>query len=284
MANTRQRKPQLLWAACLCLAVAVGWPAVAEARGGAGTRIARITASIGKRPDDPKLYLRRAKLHLKQGRADLALQDLERVGELAPDMDQAKLLRARALLDSKQLAAALEQVDSYLRTDEPAPEGRQVRGAILLRMGKFAEAEAELEAYVARVPKPRVSAFLLYADAITGQGDEHLPRAVVWLDRGIMRLGKAPELHLRVVELKVRQGEFYGALARVDEVLETTKHKAPWLAKRGDVLEKAGRHDEARQAYRACLRVLALDGPRQSEAAIRLRKQVEAKVRAEQPY
>jgi len=68
------------------------------------------------------------------------------------------------------------------------------------------------------------------------------------LDAGMARLGPIVSLQLPAVELEVALGRTDRALARLDTLLARTANPA-WVARRGDLLLRAGRSTEARHEY-----------------------------------
>ena len=84
-------------------------------------------------------------------------------------------------------------------------------------------------------------------------GGDGLTRALHSLDEGIVRLGPIVTLELEAIEVELRLNRYDAALARVDRISAQTPRKDSWLARRGAILERAGRLDEAHAAYRAAL-------------------------------
>ena len=58
------------------------------------------------------------------------------------------------------------------------------------------------------------------------------------------------------IDLEVRQQRYDAALARSDQVLSEVSRKEKWLAQRGEILEKAGRFEEARATYADALKAI----------------------------
>ena len=89
-------------------------------------------------------------------------------------------------------------------------------------------------------------------------------------------LGPNPELALPAIELLLQQNRFPDALARADAMLARQPRAASWLALRGDILQQAGRRDEAGRAFRECLAALESLPPtlRRTQANADLERQV----------
>ena len=76
----------------------------------------------------------------------------------------------------------------------------------------------------------------------------------VALDDGMQRLGPVVALAMLAIEIETQQGRVDAALARLDRLAERSPRQATWLNRRGEILERAGRREEARASY---ARVLA---------------------------
>jgi tetratricopeptide (TPR) repeat protein len=185
---------------------------------------------------------------------------------------------------------------------DPALQEVQLgRGKLLVAQGKFAEAKPWLDRFIASSPshvdalatrarlevkreRPLAAAedyarildlsrkaepeyYLEYARALEAAGPEHIGRALAVLDGGIKALGPIPTLTLLAIDLEVARKDFDGALARVEQISAASKRKEPWLERRGDILQQAGRSAEARSAY-----VAALSEVRDLPARVRTRK------------
>ncbi len=60
-------------------------------------------------------------------------------------------------------------------------------------------------------------------------------------------------LQLYATELELRKKRPDAALARLEQIAARWARKESWLARRGEILEQAGRHADAREAYAAAL-------------------------------
>jgi len=63
-------------------------------------------------------------------------------------------------------------------------------------------------------------------------------------------------LQLFAIDAELKQGNFDGALARVDSIAARSPRKETWLARRGEILRQAGRPAEAKRAYADALAAL----------------------------
>ncbi len=72
----------------------------------------------------------------------------------------------------------------------------------------------------------------------------------------MQRLGAIVTLDVMAIELELAALRYDHALARVDRLATQGGRPEAWLARRGQIMERAGRREEARAAYRAALTAL----------------------------
>jgi tetratricopeptide (TPR) repeat protein len=114
-------------------------------------------------------------------------------------------------------------------------------------------AARDYDVALGRISDPGPVLFLERADALAEAGDEYLAAAIDGLDEGIEQLGPVVLLQSKAVDLEVRARRYGSALDRIDQILSTMPRKERWLARRGEVLERAGLIDEALASYSEAL-------------------------------
>jgi predicted Zn-dependent protease len=109
-------------------------------------------------------------------------------------------------------------------------------------------------------------------------GDARLDEAIRGLDAGIARLGDPVALELYAIDLELRRGRTDAALARLDRIARRSPRKEAWLAQRGGILERAGRMEEAREAYKGARGAIGVLPPsrRSTRATARLEMEIAA--------
>ncbi len=247
-------------------------------------RIRALDRRIAHAPADKQLYARRAGLLCEQGDARAAEADLLEIRRIDAGWADLDLVAARCSLEQGRLDEAQASIAKFRARRPDDVEGWGVEAEILLRLGRWQDAERQYLQYLSLVKRPDPEAYLHASEAMEGQGSDHLEaaaRVVVW---GLSNLGNVPELHERGIRLALASGDPEGALRRIEEAI-STKRKGPrhderWLALRGDVLSTLGRVDEARTAYRAALTTIDRQSAarRQDPAIMDLRASVEAKL------
>ncbi len=102
--------------------------------------------------DSPEILVERARLFLDRGKADDAIEMLDRVIVAWPESADAFFDRASAHQRVGELEAALDDFNRALQLD---PEGSRVlndRGVLLARLGRFEEAIADFRRLLQLVP------------------------------------------------------------------------------------------------------------------------------------
>ena len=89
-------------------------------------------------------------------------------------------------------------------------------------------------------------------------------------DAGLERLGQPVTLQLYAIELELTRGRHDAALARLDRIAAQANRQETWLVRRGEILESAGRVEEARVAYSAALEAIkTLPASRRANRAVK---------------
>src|SRR5262249_8003603 len=77
--------------------------------------------------------------------------------------------------------------------------------------------------------------------------------ALAGIDTGIAKMGPVPVLEDLAIAIELTQGRIDAALARLDRMAAVSQRKETWLARRGEIVAKSGRKDDARSASKAAL-------------------------------
>ena len=174
--------------------------------------ITRITLLIQQDPTNAELYVKRGELHRISSHWDLALADFDRVAQLQPNHENVDFHRGRLLFEAGQFQPAGIALDHFLSAHPNHIEGLIVRGRLLRKLGQPLDAAADYAHALSLVPNPTPVLFIEQAEALAEAGEAYVD----------------------------------AALARIDQLLTEVSRKEKWLARRGEILEKAGRFEEAR--------------------------------------
>ena len=216
-------------------------------------QIIELTKEIEKTPRNAELFVRRADLHRLHGDWDAAQADYDHAGALDPQLAMVDLARARMFLEANWPLSSLTSVDRFLARQFEHPEGLIIRARALAKLARYVEAAQDYTRAIGKVNEGRPELFLERAQALAAEGKEHVDNAIRGLDEGIQKLGPLVTLNLYALDLETEHGRYEAALKRLDGVIAKAPRKETWFERRGNILFKAGRREEARQAYQQAL-------------------------------
>jgi predicted Zn-dependent protease len=256
--------------------VVLAFPAMALAHGDLHDQIAAATHRIEQQPGSAALYLGRARLYRVHREWAEALADLDRAVRLEPGLEGIDLARGITLLDAGRPSEASAVLDRVLASRPDQADAWLARARALVALGDPGAAATDYSRALARLRRVTPEHYVERMRALMAAGD--LEEALRGLDEGIARLGPVVSLELAAIDLELRQGRPDRALRRLDAAASRSPRQETWLARRGEILEAAGREAEARDAYAACLAALETlpAGRRQTRTLEDLRAKVRA--------
>jgi len=238
-------------------------PGPASAHVALDEQIADLTAQIERRSEVASLYLKRGDLYRYRGEWRNARADYRRARRIDPALKGLDLSRGTLLLEEGKPGRAVAVLDRYLERRPGDPVGLRMRARARRALGMPLEAAEDLRQAIAAIDPPRREPddFLDRARALAAAGPDHLDEAIRALDEGMAALGPIVSLQIPAIDFCLQAGHFEEALQRVDVLAAGAGRREAWLAKRGEILERAGREAEARDAYAAALRALEMLPP-----------------------
>lgn len=237
----------------IALCAFLGFPAIIFAHGPIDESIGRATAEIRKDPKNARLYLKRGELYRVRDERGLAATDYARAAQLDPDDPKVDFYRGRLALGSDQPAKAEASLSRFIARAPGHTTARMLRARARVKLGRRLEAAEEYSAAIGLHPSPGPELYLERAQALAGVSDDYLQTALGGLDAGLSKLGPVVTLQLYAIRLEEKRGNFSAALKRLDLILERSPRKDTWLARRGQILERAGQPAEALEAYARAL-------------------------------
>lgn len=254
-------------------------PATVSAHGPLHEQIARVSKLIAQYPDSAALYLKRGELHRHHRDWTAALFDYDRAERLGPGMTEVELCRGIMLLQAGWLEKAKSAINRFLANKPDEASGLLVRARVLAQLGEHVPAAEDFRRAIARTTTPQPEYYLECARALCAAGDEHIDAALSCLDDGLRKLGRIVTLQLYAIELEIKQQRYDAALARLENIAAQSPRKAKWLLRRGEILQMAGRHEEARSAFELALQEIESlpPGRRQAKAMVDLEKRLRAR-------
>lgn len=220
--------------------------------------------------------LLRAEIERAEGRWADAAADLERAALRIPDSGALARCRAALALDMGRPEEALRVLDAC---PDPAlaadPRIPWMRAEAMRQLGRLDAAATVMDSALARGQHATAEHFLARARLAEQRAGEGLRGAIAVLEHGLARWPSAWNLASRLVDLEVATGDYDAALARLDGVVALAPNPERLLAQRGDLLERAGRPWEAREAWTAALAGLASRGAKDAAS-----RELESRLRA----
>lgn len=253
-------------AAALILALSL--PAALGAHAGADVRIAALSRQIAEAPRDARLYLARGELHRVRRAWSRAVSDYDRAAALAPRMAAVDLCRGTLWLQAGRPDRARLFLARFLRKEPEHSSARVLLARAQAGAGRSDVAARELSRAIDLDPQPRPEHYLELVKYLEEAGRRR-EEALAALDHGVARLGPVVTLELAAVDLELDLGRTEHALARIDLLAAQAQIKAPWTLRRGEILERSGRCQEARLLYAGALAAWdASPGPGRGAAAV----------------
>jgi len=223
-------------------------------------QIADLTQRIEADPDNPELYLKRGELHRFHQEWTAAEKDYRRARKLQPDLDVVDYFIGNLKLESGRPKAAKKLLDRFLEKHPDHAKARVAHARTMVELNRPLVAAEDYTRAIAAYDernRPDPSFYIERARALAGAGDEYVDAALRGLDEGLARLGRPVTLQLYAIELEVERGTYDTALTRLEQIAAQADRKETWLVRRGEILERAGRSEKARQAYSSALTAIA---------------------------
>ncbi len=253
----RRTTPADWSAGCVAFGMWVVLTASAFAHGDLHEQIANVTEQVQKSPESAELVLKRAELHRVHADWPAAAADYDRAAQLAPGLLVVHLGRGRMLLSQGRFEEAKAELDQFVAGNPGHVDGFVTRARIEVKRGKPLAGAEDFARAIALSARPEPEVYLERAQALVAAGGEHVAEALRCLDDGTAKLGNLPTLGLYAIELEVKREEFDSALSRLERLSAVSPRKEAWFERRGDILLLANRLDPAQQAYRQALAAMA---------------------------
>ena len=230
---------------CLCCLLAVSL----LGHGDAHDLIRTVSEQLREHPRDSDLYYQRGELYRRHGDFDLALADYERAARYSTNTPMLDLSRGLLLVDAKWPQTAKVYLDRFLarETNHVVALVTRAKAQLQLQNRDAAVFDYTLAIQASREPRPEL--FIERAQALITDDGGRLDEAIQGLDEGIRRLGSVITLQLYAIDLELKRRQTNAALGRLDGIIAQSPRKETWQARRGEILQQAGRRQEARAAF-----------------------------------
>lgn len=239
---------KLIWLVAIC----VGLSLPVHAHEGLHEQIAAITAKIKRDPKNATLYLQRGELHRLHHDWVRAAADYDRAERLQPSLLVVELARGKMLFDSGKLQRAKLTLDRFLSRQPVHYEGLITRARVLAKLGARTDAAKDFTQALSLSSASEPELYLERANVLASDV-RRIDEALHGLDESINKLGPVVTLQVTAIDLELRRKNYDGALVRLDQIAAQSQRKESWLVRRGEILQLAGRDEEARAAFNAAL-------------------------------
>jgi tetratricopeptide (TPR) repeat protein len=262
----------------VCIVLASTPPATAHPS--LSEKEAIVGDALEKKPDDASLHLRRAELFQKRAEWDAAASEYLRAAAVGADLDQIGVGLAQVFLAAELPKTAVMYAQGVVTRHPGNAAALVVRGRARRVLGETEAAADDFRQAVTVLARPDPDLVLeaMAAQIAAGrQGD-----ALRVADTAMHRIGTVVSIQFPAIDLEMELGHADAALARIDALLVQSPRHELWLARRGEILEEAGRVDEARETYQRTLTLIARrPAGRRNEKIVLLEQRLKTKLASE---
>ncbi len=209
--------------------------------------LTRLNARLAAAPADAEAYLERGELYLRHEDWISAEANFLVAAELAPGHPRLARARGALALARHDPKAARAFLDAALARDPADHEALALRARAAVAAGDLAAAKRDYAAVIDALPAPPPELVLAHLALLPPDA------ALARLEQLMDRIGPALVLQLRALELEETTGRIDAALVRLDRLARASERPEHWLRRRGDLLARNRRPEEARRAYAAAL-------------------------------
>jgi len=255
------------WPCAMLLLALASWIAPrAFAHGDVHDIIAALTQQISEKPS-AELLLRRGQMYRVHGDMVGAGADFDAAEKLDPGLAEVDLARGEMLSEMRRNDEAKAALDRFLKKQPQHPGGYVARARVHSHEGAHLAAAEDFATATMLVPDADPSLFLEHARSLQQAG--RVEDAIRVLDNAVTRRGMLVVLMQGALEIEEAAGMREQALSRLDKLIGASPRKERWLARKGALLETAGRKAEARACFLEAQTALeSVPGPRRNSTAM----------------
>ncbi len=212
-------------------------------------RVNALIEQIHNNPQDPSLLFKRAELNRQHQDWDAALADYDQVEKLDADFTALDFGRGRTLFEAGRAEEALVSLDRYLKHHPQHIRALLTRARANTALARYQSAIADYNMAISLAKQPLPEYYLERAQSWVAAGDEFYDKAIQGLDEGVALLGPVFTLQYAAIDLEIQKQRYSDALKRMNELPASIKNTPIWQLRRGDILQLAGRNQQAREAF-----------------------------------
>jgi tetratricopeptide (TPR) repeat protein len=241
----------MAWRSLILMAVLAGTWTHAAAHEGPSDRVQTLTKSLEAQPNNAALFLERAQIYRQLGQSKKAMADVNRAGKILGPEAQSEIHYQRGLIhrDAGRHVSAEKALTRALRGQPDHGPALEARAVVRVRRGRLRGAIADYTRAIARRPTPE--RFLARGALQERQG--HWKEAAEGYEEGMEGLRGPVSLRIALIRVETQRKRYPQALALIDAIQKRATVPTEWLLRRGDVLTKAGRGEDASKSYKEAL-------------------------------
>lgn len=218
----------------------------------------QVEAHLLETPDDPDLLRLKANLLIER-HPKMAAKLLRKLVRIDPGKPEDRMLQARVDAALGRTDEALTELGDLLKSDPGLYQGWALLSDLHESTGRRDEAISSAMEHLERSPSPSPTDVLTCAGWLHERGKPgDAETAVRLLDRGLSRIGCLTGLHEMAIGIELETGHYDSALHRIDVLEARYRPTVAFALRRADILEKAGRPDQAADACDSAIALLDL--------------------------
>jgi predicted Zn-dependent protease len=240
-----------------------------------------IQSHLAQSPNDPELLRQKAGVYLDVNQPDEAAAVVAILLQLGPEDPENLLVDARITLAKGEKEAAAIKARALVARHAKHERAWRFLATAEEAAGRRPEAIAALRTFLDLSTHPGPSEVLTCAGWLQERGATgDAEAAIAVLDQGLAKIGCLTGLHHKAIEIELGLGRYDPALRRIDALTARFRPSVDLSLRRAEILEKAGRFQEAAAACDAALALLDIlpasrklsDGYRRQFEAVTKRK------------
>ena len=225
-----------------------------------------LQAEVTRHPQDPTALHNLAKAYQTAGRWDEALVAFDDAIAQGADRDECDAGRGQVLLTAGFPRLARRTFDAVVARRPDAYGVMVDRAHAWMAVGEPEKAAEDYGRALPGLARLTPENVLAHRDAWLAA---HKPaEALHALDQGMSRLGPVASLQLAAIDLESDRQQWAGALERLDQLLRQAPKSEAWIVRRGELLERLGRADDARLEFEKARTLIAARPPGRRNQAL----------------
>jgi tetratricopeptide (TPR) repeat protein len=211
--------------------------------------VAALATKLKSNPDDAAIRYKLAVAHAGHDEWQACLKEIDLVESLAPGVYPTGYLRGLSLHIGGKEQEAKDALDVFLAKSPEHSKALATRGRVLLKLDLSAAAVADFENALKHASPP--DSELVTDLAVTYKELDRAKDGSRVIDENLDKAGNTTALLLCALRIETDSALWDSALGRIDALQKSAPRPEPWMARRAELLQTAGRPEESRAAWTA---------------------------------